>query len=1325
MKRVFAFLSVFAIALLMFGMGSKTVLAEAQPAEGKFFENPYLIKDENGEVIEIPMYIMDSIYTTFPAYFDYEGAKGTEYEDKLWGGSVRMYPWSGVKVVVTQFADGAATGKVYGEYIQGGNKADEVGIGKGIFTTSGTWNNGTFLEGGNYIRGNAPDPSLSFFCINDKDTDVVMDYMASTDKGANNRQAYVIFDGEGKAVSGLTVQELFDNGLVDFDYYWDANGVGTDDASKARNKMVDGEEDDLNSPILDDEGNPTGEYNKVKVDSGEKDRIEGYRLVWRYMESAPTNLNSSFLGAGWKSDNWDFYNAETKLAVCFVPEYVGTYGTVDAAMLAVDTTVAAGHVRAPYNDVVVPAGGFVDQIGYLNRSTAAFYGGKWLDMAAQAFLYGRDAAYKAELQCSNYASGDLAFAENVQNGKGYALLEGTNIVEIVAGEKVNFSQMINLSGIAYAFADLSDPASFKSSIMTAEAKAAVKADFVKDAIAQLKTEEAWGVLTTWMVEEEAKKTTPSAAIATAEIELAKQNAILANLEATAKAEAATAADYIAAQTAIATAKSTLANEKVSLAALEATLSNKEAELKAKTAAIETTQQFIAYKQAVVESQAQVDKYKATKASYESIGMDKLFADKYAAVLNELAAKEGDLTNATTTLETYKTNEDTKLATLKAEVATAKVNVDSQKTKIGTARVFNDNGSLKTEATGLELAVITAENAAQAIIDGKVAAAAGGAAAKAAAAAQQTIINEKKAEIETIRLAIKEKKLTAEYGDYVLEEGNKVAADKNYDGSDLVDGKDADGDVVYKRAGGIAAKAAEMAEEMYAKWLVTEYRDEISNEYTVVVNGVTAVYKYPYATWEDMIKDFEKDLNAWYTVYNGSAAKPELTVADIYPIGGKSLNWEMISTSANSDLFWGSADMRTKWGWMISYVCNVRAANGLSTSYWEGVAETGITASPGTFNSEISNFLNRKHRTAWPASSDYSDPESENCNGYLPDDFTEYELSTAGYVAGDHISVNTTVYNPITKLTYNMPLEFVVVANTASYTPVLTVDGKALVVSDVANFELESIAKAYNRAYNELNKSVAGQEISHKIVFDAPEFEADKANGQLAGSYQVKMTVENGGNTVTKFATVKVADTIAPVVRVRDVTVAFGSDFHFLDGVIGAWDNVEGNLLNATYVWYSLDSQEVNTWVPGDYDVKVTAMDKAGNMTTATYTCTVNEIEADGEEVADALAELEDNLTELINSSTTSLKDLVTDAKESIEASINGVEGKLDTANATVDSIKGTTETIKTTTDNTEDVAKATQVAAEDNGLVVVATVLAGIAALAGIGAVALSLLKRK
>ena len=298
MKRVFAFISLFAIALVMFGFATQNVkAAEKQPADGKWFENPHLLTDDEGNVVEIPMYIMNSITTTFPDFFDYEGAKGTEFEDKNWGGTVRQYAWNGVKVVIPQFDENGATGKYYGIYPQGASKGGQVGIGGMIYTTSGTWDKGTFYKGGSYARNEPHDPSLSFYLYNDKD---VAENITRTIMANNQANPWLVFDGEGKAVAGLMFPDT-SAGVVEAAYglgqefCWDENGVGVvanADASNCAKVLVDGEEDDLDKPILDEEGNPTGEYEKVKVPGDDPDYI-GYRYVWQYMEEKPANLNNA------------------------------------------------------------------------------------------------------------------------------------------------------------------------------------------------------------------------------------------------------------------------------------------------------------------------------------------------------------------------------------------------------------------------------------------------------------------------------------------------------------------------------------------------------------------------------------------------------------------------------------------------------------------------------------------------------------------------------------------------------------------------------------------------------------------------------------------------------------------------------------------------------------------------------------------------------------------------------------------------------------------------------------------------------------------------
>jgi hypothetical protein len=285
MKRVFAFISLFAIALVMFGFATQNVkAADKEPAAGKWFENPHLLTDDEGNVVEIPMYIMGSITTTFPDFFDYEGAKGTEFEDKNWGGSGRQYAWNGVKVVIPQFDENGATGKFYGAYPQGANKGGEVGIGSKIYTTTGEYDKGNKYS---TVRNEPSDPSLSFYLFNTLDTD----YSMLPINKQNAANPYTIFDAEGKAVAGIILPDTGANAVeaaygLGQEFCWDENGVGVvanADASNCARVLVDGEEDDLDNPILDENGEPTGEYHKVKVPGEDPDYIT-YRFLWKYMD---------------------------------------------------------------------------------------------------------------------------------------------------------------------------------------------------------------------------------------------------------------------------------------------------------------------------------------------------------------------------------------------------------------------------------------------------------------------------------------------------------------------------------------------------------------------------------------------------------------------------------------------------------------------------------------------------------------------------------------------------------------------------------------------------------------------------------------------------------------------------------------------------------------------------------------------------------------------------------------------------------------------------------------------------------------------------------
>ena len=157
MKKVFAFLSTLLLTIAFVG-----IFAVKSPvAAGKITADPTLEKDE------IPVYIMSSIYTTFPNYYDNEAKV-----DENWGGASRMYPWNETRLRVAQLdAAGNPTGKYYAVYFAGHTAATNadgsivVGAGKNILSWAlddeGNVVLRKYSDGKMASSGAASDPSLS------------------------------------------------------------------------------------------------------------------------------------------------------------------------------------------------------------------------------------------------------------------------------------------------------------------------------------------------------------------------------------------------------------------------------------------------------------------------------------------------------------------------------------------------------------------------------------------------------------------------------------------------------------------------------------------------------------------------------------------------------------------------------------------------------------------------------------------------------------------------------------------------------------------------------------------------------------------------------------------------------------------------------------------------------------------------------------------------------------------------------------------------------------------------------------------------------------
>ena len=121
MKKVFAVISTLLLTIACIGLLSSNVNASSA-----LFTDP--VEAGALEKDEIPVYIMDSIYTTFPQYYD-----NNAVADEAWPGSTRMYPWNEAKLRVAQLdQNGEHTGMYYAIFTSGSLNATDSGAGNNI-----------------------------------------------------------------------------------------------------------------------------------------------------------------------------------------------------------------------------------------------------------------------------------------------------------------------------------------------------------------------------------------------------------------------------------------------------------------------------------------------------------------------------------------------------------------------------------------------------------------------------------------------------------------------------------------------------------------------------------------------------------------------------------------------------------------------------------------------------------------------------------------------------------------------------------------------------------------------------------------------------------------------------------------------------------------------------------------------------------------------------------------------------------------------------------------------------------------------------------------
>lgn len=386
MKKVFACLSAFVLMLVAFGLAlNPAVVNAAEVADGKFIVDPTL---EEGD---IPIYVMNSIFTTFPSLYDNEALKDPNYNIG------RDYYWNEIKLVIPQFDAQGPTGQRYTVYSQGTYSEDvKSAAGTKVYLwcldEDGNVVTATQTRGGDYDWTSTYGPlfgdvSLSGIRYNVTGQDVVINDLyreygiinASNDTDPQ----YMVINGEGKVVRGVLKESVVAQENVEaFGYSVlfgykdgqivvredviggaDVNGLSAPDAELDIAQIL---VDDLNDPILDPvtgeqqtdaDGNPL--YNQISVDDpeGKPNLFYGKRYVWQWYseeEFADVKVNTvAYKEEGWLADRWDYAVADPNGGyICFAfLSSLGSYVQITAEESAihnasVDALVAAG-LEAP------------------------------------------------------------------------------------------------------------------------------------------------------------------------------------------------------------------------------------------------------------------------------------------------------------------------------------------------------------------------------------------------------------------------------------------------------------------------------------------------------------------------------------------------------------------------------------------------------------------------------------------------------------------------------------------------------------------------------------------------------------------------------------------------------------------------------------------------------------------------------------------------------------------------------------------------------------------------------------------------------------------
>lgn len=504
MKKVFVFLSVFALTIALFGFSAKNSMKTNAATSELFTEDPTLSEND------IPMYIMNSIYTTFPKYYDNVNAPDANHVG-------RLYPWNGTKLQVKQVnAQGNGfTGKEYAVYFAGSLDGESEGNGNNVLFYAVDPSTQSKIEGtdeldpatgdvalarksqsaGNKLsyggdNGSAMDPSLSHMRTNISGREILITandlYTGNaTNQGYNLYNAALIFDGQGRMVRGVTVDGYYAKGNA-YNYvpeYCYVDGVVT--------KYTDAKECDREQvEEVDEDGN-------ITMVEGENPNYLWGDFVWQWVSNDVYESESfagvnevAYLAEGWDANKWDYatYEKSSNGWVCIAFKGAAASSSSAWAMTAEQLEVykatceannlpepTAADGRKVLKEIVIPVDGIAYDYGYLDKGKMD---AQFSDMFIGGYRYGRTLTAvsvtndegevetvekgMAYNRAFNYTTAALVIEEKVMNDVSYQLLDGQNVIEVLQGEQFKPASLINYYGVSKYWSDEYDLTSFIS-----------------------------------------------------------------------------------------------------------------------------------------------------------------------------------------------------------------------------------------------------------------------------------------------------------------------------------------------------------------------------------------------------------------------------------------------------------------------------------------------------------------------------------------------------------------------------------------------------------------------------------------------------------------------------------------------------------------------------------------------------------------------------------------------------------------------------------------------------------------------------------------------